>query len=120
MVFYLIETLPLRFLIRYRVKFWLDSNPVPYNISSGVFMTEDGQTWKPLNQFKGFVGPVYYFNDHYIFVGNYRSQNGGKTFDQYIQIDKISQAIRNLGFEVKKVKIKSYQSSKTLQCDDRS
>ena len=75
------------------------------SISSGVFMTEDGQSWKPIHQFKGFVGPVYYFNDHYIFVGNYRSQNGGKTFDQYIQIDKISQAIRNLGFEVKKVKI---------------
>ena len=75
------------------------------SISSGVFMTDDGQTWKPLNQFKGFVGPVYYFNDHYIFVGNYRSQNGGKTFDQYIQIDKISQAIRSLGFEVKKVKL---------------
>lgn len=84
-----------------------DGNPKKAiaSISTGVFITDDGQTWKPLNQFKGFVGPVHYFNDHYIFVGNYRSQNGGKTFDQYIQIDKISQAIRNLGFEVKKVKL---------------
>ena len=75
------------------------------SISTGVYITEDGQVWKPIPQFKGFVGPVYYFNDHYLFVGNYRSQNGGKSFEQYIQIDKISQAIKNIGMEVRKVKI---------------
>ncbi len=73
----------------------------------GVYMTEDGYHWKPLKEFKNFHGPVHYFNDLMIFIGNYRSTDQGKTFENYIQIDKLALAIQSeLGFLPKQVKVK--------------
>ena len=72
----------------------------------GVFITEDGQSWTEIPQFKDYSGPVHYFSDSLMYVGNYRSLDGGKTFDNYIQIDKVSAAItKSTGIIPKKVQI---------------
>lgn len=72
----------------------------------GVFMTEDGQNWNEIPQFKDYSGPVYYFSDTLMYVGNYRSLDGGKTFENYIQVDKVSQAItKSTGIVPKKIQI---------------
>ncbi len=77
----------------------------------GVYLTEDGLTWKSLKQFEDFNGPVYYFNDSLLFVGHYRSLDGGKTFENYIQIDKLTSAIEaQFGFLPKKLQIKKIET----------
>lgn len=74
--------------------------------ANGVFITEDGQNWTEIAQFKNYSGPVYYFSDLLMFVGNYRSTDGGKTFDNYIQVDKVATAITNsTGSIPKKIQI---------------
>lgn len=74
--------------------------------ANGVFITEDGQTWSEISQFKDYSGPVYYFSDSLMYVGNYRSLDGGKTFENYIQIEKVSSAItRSTGIIPKKIQI---------------
>lgn len=74
--------------------------------ADGVYITEDGQNWTEIPQFKEYSGPVYYYSDSLMFVGNYRSVDGGKNFENYIQIDKVSAAIeKSTGTETKKIKI---------------
>lgn len=84
------------------------TNPLKAILSAhGAYMTEDGYHWKPLKQFKNFHGPVHYFNDLMIFVGNYRSTDFGKTFENYIQIDKLASAIEiQLGFLPRRLQVK--------------
>lgn len=84
------------------------TNPLKAILSAhGAFITEDGYHWRPLKQFKNFHGPVHYFNDLMIFVGNYRSTDFGKTFENYIQIDKLASAIENqLGFLPRRLQVK--------------
>ncbi len=73
----------------------------------GIFMTEDGYHWRELKTFKNFHGPVHYFNDLMIFIGNYRSTDQGKTFENYIQLDKLTAAIEaQLGFLPKRLQVK--------------
>lgn len=72
----------------------------------GVFITEDGQNWTEINQFKEYSGPVHYYSDSLMFVGNYRSSDGGKTFENYLQVDKVSSAIEKAtGILPKKIQI---------------
>ncbi len=87
-------------------------NPLRGLLSAhGVFMTEDGYHWKKLSQFADFNGPVYYFNDLLIFVGHFRSLNGGKSFDNYIQIDKLASAIEySLGYFPKRLQVKRIET----------
>jgi hypothetical protein len=74
--------------------------------ANGVFITEDGLHWRSLKQFEDFNGPVHYFNDLLIFVGNYRSVDGGKKFENYIQIDKLASAIEDqYGFLPKRLQV---------------
>lgn len=84
------------------------TNPLKGIVSAhGAYMTEDGYHWRPLKQFKNFHGPVHYFNDLMIFVGNYRSTDFGKTFENYIQIDKLASAIETqLGFLPRRLQVK--------------
>lgn len=84
------------------------TNPLKVILSAhGIYMTEDGYHWKLLNEFKNFHGPVHYFNDLMIFVGNYRSTDQGKTFENYIQLDKLTSAIQSqLGFLPKHLQVK--------------
>lgn len=88
------------------VSFSDDDNKKGIASANGVYITYDGQNWTEIEQFKGYSGPVHYFNDSLIFVGNYRSTNGGRDFDQYIQIDKISKAVETyLGKQPKRLQI---------------
>lgn len=87
-------------------------NPLKGILSAqGVYMTTDGYLWKRLPQFGDFNGPVHYFNDLLVFVGNFRSVDGGSHFDNYIQIDKLTLAIeKQLGFQPKKLQVKKIQT----------
>ncbi len=84
------------------------TNPLKAILSAhGAYMTEDGYHWKLLKEFKNFHGPVHYFNDLMIFIGNYRSTDQGETFENYIQIEKLALAIQSeLGFLPKQLKVK--------------
>lgn len=88
-------------------------NPLKGILSSnGVYITEDGHYWKKLPQFEKFNGPVHYFNDLLLFVGNFRSTNGGQTFDNYIQIDKLTSAIEfQFGFFPKTLQVKKIETT---------
>lgn len=87
-------------------------NPLKGILSSnGVFTTQDGYRWKKIKQFEEFNGPVHYFNDHLIFVGNFRSTDGGKTFDNYIKVEKLASAIEfQFGFTPKKLQVKKIET----------
>lgn len=79
--------------------------------SNGVYMTEDGLNWKRLKQFDEYNGPVHYFNDLLIFVGNFRSTDGGKTFENYIQIDRLAQAIQDqFGFLPRRLQVNKIET----------
>lgn len=74
--------------------------------ANGVYITEDGQNWTEIAQFKDYSGPVYYYSNTLMYIGNYRSLDGGKTFENYIQIDKVSAAIaKSTGINPKKIQI---------------
>ncbi|MEK6627710.1 MAG: SH3 domain-containing protein [Bdellovibrionota bacterium] len=87
-------------------------NPLKGILSSdGVFITENGYHWRKLEQFENFNGPVHYFNDLLLFVGNFRSTTGGQSFDNYIQIDKLASAIEyQFGFSPKKLQVKKIET----------
>ena len=92
-------------------------NPLKGILSSnGVYMTDDGFNWKKVQQFEKFNGPVHYFNDLLLFVGNFRSTDGGITFDNYIQIDKLAAAIESqFGFFPKKLQVKKIETRAPLK-----
>ncbi len=87
-------------------------NPLQGILSSnGVYITDDGLHWKRLKQFDDYNGPVHYFNDLLIFVGNYRSTDGGKTFENYIQIDRLAQAIQDqYGFLPRRLQVNKIET----------
>lgn len=87
-------------------------NPLRAILSSnGVYLTEDGLHWNRLKQFDGYNGPVHYFNDLLIFVGNFRSTDGGKTFENYIQIDRLAQAIQEqFGFLPRRLQVNKIET----------
>lgn len=90
----------------YSVSFQSDNPKKGLVSAKGVFITEDGQNWTEIAQFKDYSGPVHFFSDLLMFVGNYRSTDGGKTFDNYIQVDKVSSAIsKSTGVQPKKIQI---------------
>ncbi|MES2801293.1 MAG: hypothetical protein V4654_02275 [Bdellovibrionota bacterium] len=90
----------------YSVSFQEDNPKKGLASARGVFITEDGQNWNEITQFKDYSGPVYYHSNSLIYVGNYRSLDGGKTFENYIQIDKVSSAItKSTGVIPKKIQI---------------
>lgn len=89
----------------------------PYNSmkglvsADGVYITQNGNQWRKLSQFDGYNGPVYYFNDSLIFVGHFRSIDGGKTFENYIQIDKLASAIEyQFGYSPKQMQVQKIES----------
>lgn len=92
-------------------------NPLKAILSSnGVYMTDDGLHWKRLKQFDNYNGPVHYFNDQLIFIGNFRSTNGGKTFDNYIQSDRLAQAIQDqFGFLPRKLQVNKIETKAPFQ-----
>jgi len=92
-------------------------NPMKGLLSAhGVFITENGFHWRKLERFESFNGPVHYFNDQLLFVGNFRSINGGLSFDNYIQIDRLASAIEyQFGFFPKKLQVKKIETQFPLK-----
>ena len=87
-------------------------NPLKGILSSdGIYITENGSQWRKLQQFENFNGPVNYFNDSLLFVGNFRSVDGGATFDNYIQIDKLASAIEfQYGFVPRRLQVRKIET----------
>ena len=84
--------------------------------AGGVYHTTDGQTWKKLKQFDNFSGPVHYFNDLMLFVGPYRSVDGGKTFENFIRIDELSESIASyIGYAPQRMELRSIRTTSTLK-----
>jgi hypothetical protein len=97
----------------YSVSFHPDNPKKGIASAHGVFVTEDGENWTEISQFKDFSGPVYYHNDSLMFVGNYRSLDGGKTFENYIQVEKVSEAMaQHFGQIPKKIQITKIKMQK--------
>ncbi|MFN3696320.1 MAG: hypothetical protein ACK4VO_02670 [Pseudobdellovibrio sp.] len=83
--------------------------------SDGVYMTQDGENWREIPQFKGFSGPVYYVNDKIFFIGNFKTLDGGQTFENYIQVEKLSDVIQTYtGYSPKKMKITKIKIQKPM------
>lgn len=63
--------------------------------AEGVFRTEDGKTWSEIPQFEGKNHPVSIHPDGLWYVGSYRSSDEGKTFENYIKWDKLTEQIQD-------------------------
>ena len=87
-------------------------NPYKGIVSAdGIFVSQNGFHWKKLQQFEAYNGPVLYLNDSVVFVGNWRSTDGGKSFENFIQIDKLASAIElHYGFSPKKLQVKKIEA----------
>ncbi len=79
--------------------------------ANGLFITADGENWREIEQFKNYSGPVLFYNEFLIFAGNYKSIDAGLTFENYIQIEKISAAISDkIGFDPKRLQVKKIKT----------
>ena len=57
-----------------------------------------------------------YSSDALLFVGNFRSIDGGQTFENYIQIEKLASAIElQYGFTPKKLQVQKIDSPTPLR-----
>ena len=84
--------------------------------ANGVYITHNGSHWKKLPQFENYNGPVLYLTDMLLFVGNFRSIDGGNTFENFIQIDKLASAIEfQYGFTPKRLQVKKIDSPTPLK-----
>lgn len=88
-------------------------NPYKGIVSAdGIYLTQNGTHWKKLAQFESYDGPVLYLTDQLLFIGNFRSTDGGQTFENYIQIDKLASAIEfQYGFTPKKMQVRKIDST---------
>lgn len=86
--------------------------------AKGLFITNDGENWTEIEQFKNYSGPVLFYNEFIIFAGNYKSTDGGKTFENYIQIEKLSGAISDtIGFDPKRLQVKKIKTVKPFKVE---
>lgn len=61
--------------------------------AEGIFVTEDGLTWKKLPQFRNDNLPVAIGKNNELFVGAFRSGDNGKTFFPYLKWEQVTQII---------------------------
>lgn len=86
--------------------------------ANGLFITKDGENWTEISQFKNYQGPVLFYSEYLIFAGNYKSIDGGQTFENYIQIEKIAEAIAGqVGFDPKKLQVKKLKPIKPFKLE---
>ena len=84
--------------------------------ANGVFITHNGYHWRKLPQFEDYNGPVHFFSDTLMFVGNFKSIDGGNNFETYIQIDKLAAAIEDqYGFAPKILQVKKIETPTPLK-----
>lgn len=58
--------------------------------AEGIFLTEDGITWRKIPQFQNDNLPVAISSEHEFFVGDHRSQDSGKTFKPFLKWEQIA------------------------------
>src|SRR5690606_27209355 len=63
--------------------------------SRGVFLTENGQTWQSIDQFKKNNLPVVFSSKGTLFVGAYRSEDNGRTFTPILRWDHVASQVIN-------------------------
>lgn len=86
--------------------------------ANGLYITEDGENWRLIEQFRNYSGPVLYYNDYLIYAGNYRSTDGGKTFENYIQIEKMAGVIAQAtGNNPKRLQVKKIKTIKPFKVE---
>lgn len=86
--------------------------------ANGLYITEDGEYWTEISSFKNFTGPVLYYNDFLIYAGNFRSIDSGKTFEQYIQIEKIASSIsQQIGIIPRKMNVTQIKTIKPFKVE---
>lgn len=61
--------------------------------AEGIFLTEDGLTWRHLRQFHNDNLPVAMSADGELFVGSSRSTDGGKSFLPYLKWEQVTSMI---------------------------
>ena len=84
----------------------------------GLFITNDGENWREIDQFKDYTGPVLFYNEFLIFAGNYKSTDAGLTFENYIQIEKLSEAITDsMGYFPKRLQVKKIKTIKPFKVE---
>jgi hypothetical protein len=84
--------------------------------ANGVFVTQNGYHWRKLPQFEDYNGPVHFFSDSLMFVGNFKSIDGGNNFESYIQIDKLAAAVEDqYGFAPKILQVKKIETPTPLK-----
>lgn len=84
----------------------------------GLFITNDGENWREIEQFKDYTGPVLFYNEFLIFAGNYKSTDAGATFENYIQIEKLSEAITDsMGYYPKRLQVKKIKTIKPFKVE---
>jgi hypothetical protein len=97
---------------------FLSDNPKKSIVSTqnGVYITDNGVEWKKIEQLGQFKGPVLYYNSNMIFAGSFRSLDHGKTFQQFVNINTLSQQLKNtLGYNPRAVKIQKISPSSSSQ-----
>lgn len=58
--------------------------------AEGIYMTEDGITWRKVPQFQNDNLPVAISTEHEFFVGDHRSQDSGKTFKPFLKWEQLA------------------------------
>lgn len=94
------------------------NNPKKAVVSSedGVLITKDGENWSKISILNQYKGPVLYYNDLLIYAGTYRSTDGGKSFEKYINISSLTATITDsLGFKPSSVLIKKMSPDAKLK-----
>lgn len=82
----------------------------------GVFITQNGESWTEITSFKTYKGPVLYYSDNLIFVGTYKSIDKGQTFNNFLNVNTLSESLRKkLGYQPSAVKIKSLKAADGLK-----
>jgi len=86
--------------------------------ANGLYITDDGENWRLIEQFRNYSGPVLYYNDYLIYAGNYRSTDAGKTFENYIQIEKMAGVIvQSTGVTPKRLQVKKIKTIKPFKVE---
>jgi len=69
---------------------------IKFASAQGVFLTTDDKNWQIISEFGHQNFPVAIANNGDIYVGHYRSQNQGESFQPYLRWDKIISKITEI------------------------
>ncbi|MFN7905251.1 MAG: hypothetical protein ACK5P5_08705 [Pseudobdellovibrionaceae bacterium] len=62
--------------------------------SNGIYKTDNGQSWERIETFQNLEYPVLAHPNGTLFVGPYRSENSGESFEPFIKWDELASLIK--------------------------